>query len=83
MINELEMIPVPFYSLFGISVMKFNDASDKTTMWERTGGQNLLRNRQNGHYYGRLTIAGKQKWWVFKEIYFRQAKADWQAKPND
>jgi integrase len=36
----------------------------KKTMWERTSVQNLLRNRQSGHYYGRFTIAGKQKWYA-------------------
>jgi integrase len=34
----------------------------KKSAWERTSVQNLLRNRQSGHYYGRFTIAGKQKW---------------------
>ena len=36
----------------------------KKPMWERTSVQNLLRNRQSGHYYGRFTIAGKQKWYA-------------------
>jgi len=35
----------------------------KKSAWERTSVQNLLRNRQSGHYYGRFTIAGKQKWY--------------------
>lgn len=34
----------------------------KKSARERTSVQNLLRNRQSGHYYGRFTIAGKQKW---------------------
>lgn len=36
----------------------------KKTTWERTSVQNLLRNRQSGHYYGRFTISRKQKWYV-------------------
>ena len=36
----------------------------KKSAWERTSVQNLLRNRQSGHYYGRFTISGKQKWYA-------------------
>jgi len=43
--------------------MKMGQPQKKTT-WQRTSVQNLLRNRQSGHYYGRFTIAGKQKWYV-------------------
>jgi integrase len=32
------------------------------TTWERTSVQCLLRNAESGRYYGRWTIAGKQKW---------------------
>jgi len=39
-------------------------APQKKTTWERTSVQNLLRNRQSGHYYGRFTIARKQKWYA-------------------
>lgn len=34
----------------------------KKGIWERTGTQCLLRNRQSGLYYGRFTLHGKQKW---------------------
>jgi integrase len=43
--------------------MKTGRQAKKTT-WERTSVQNLLRNRQSAHYYGRFTIAGKQKWYA-------------------
>ena len=43
--------------------MKTKTPQSKTT-WERTSVQNLLRNRQSGHYYGRFTITGKQKWYA-------------------
>jgi integrase len=44
--------------------MKMSTPLKKKPMWERTSVQNLLRNRQSGHYYGRFTIAGKQKWYA-------------------
>lgn len=43
-------------------------------MWERTSVQNLLRNRQSGHYYGRFTIAGKQKWYALDSDVLSVAK---------
>src|SRR5476651_1716114 len=43
--------------------MKMKAPRQKTT-WQRINVQNLLRNRQSGHYYGRYTIAGKQKWYA-------------------
>ncbi len=43
--------------------MKTSNPQQKTT-WQRTSVQNLLRNRQSGHYYGRFTITGKQKWYA-------------------
>src|ERR1700690_3859218 len=30
--------------------------------WETTREPNLLRNTASGRYYGRFTLAGKQKW---------------------
>ena len=41
-----------------------NTLLQEKPIWERTSVQNLLRNRQSGHYYGRFTIAGKQKWYA-------------------
>src|SRR5476651_2598909 len=43
--------------------MKMKAPRQKTT-WQRINVQNLLRNRQSGHYYGRFTISGKQKWYA-------------------
>ena len=37
-------------------------APEQKTVWERTSVQCLLRNRQSGNYYARLTLFGKQKW---------------------
>lgn len=47
---------------------------EKTTAWERTAVQNLLRNRKSGRYYGRWTISGKQKWVALDTDVFTVAK---------
>ena len=46
----------------------------KTTVWERTSVQSLLRNRKSGRYYGRWKIAGKQKWVALDTDVFSVAK---------
>lgn len=46
----------------------------KTTVWERTSVQSLLRNRKSGRYYGRWKIAGKQKWVKLDTDVFSVAK---------
>ena len=53
--------------------MKTSDPQQKTT-WQRTSVQNLLRNRQKGHYYGRFTISGKQKWYALNTDVLSVAK---------
>ena len=53
--------------------MKTKTPQSKTT-WERTSVQNLLRNRQSGHYYGRFTISGKQKWYALETDVLSVAK---------
>jgi len=53
--------------------MKTSDPQKKTT-WQRTSVQNLLRNRQSGHYYGRFTISGKQKWYALETDVLSVAK---------
>ena len=35
---------------------------DAPQTWETTREPNLLRNTGSGRYYGRFTLAGKQKW---------------------
>jgi len=37
-------------------------SSVKETRWLPTSIPNLLKNRQSGNYYGRVKVAGKQKW---------------------
>jgi len=49
-------------------------APQQKTTWQRTSVQNLLRNRQSGHYYGRFTITGKQKWYALKTDVLSVAK---------
>ncbi|HWA11228.1 MAG TPA: site-specific integrase [Opitutaceae bacterium] len=49
-------------------------ASQQKTTWQRTSVQNLLRNRQSGHYYGRFTISGKQKWYALETDVLSVAK---------
>jgi integrase len=46
----------------------------KTTGWERTAVQCLLRNRKSGRYYGRWVISGKQKWVSLDTDVFSVAK---------
>jgi hypothetical protein len=46
----------------------------KTTGWERTAVQSLLRNRKSGRYYGRWVISGKQKWVSLDTDVFSVAK---------
>lgn len=46
----------------------------KTTTWERTSVQNLLRNRSSGKYFGRWTVAGKQIWRKLDTDVFTVAK---------
>ena len=46
----------------------------KTTGWERTSVQCLLRNRKSGRYYGRWVISGKQKWVSLDTDLFSVAK---------
>jgi hypothetical protein len=38
------------------------ELSKSETVWETTNVTNLLRNRQNGTYYARVKVNGKQKW---------------------
>lgn len=46
----------------------------KESMWERTGTQCLLRNKQSGLYYGRFTLHGKQKWYALETDVYSVAK---------
>ena len=46
----------------------------KTTTWERTPVQNLLRNGESGRYFGRWTVAGKQIWRTLNTDVFSVAK---------
>ena len=46
----------------------------KTTTWERTPVQNLLRNGESGRYFGRWTVAGKQIWRTLDTDVFSVAK---------
>ncbi len=39
-----------------------SDKSKETGRWERTGTQNLLRERQTGRFYGRWKVGRKQIW---------------------
>lgn len=46
----------------------------KTTSWERTPVQGLLRHAKSGNYYGRWKLGGKQKWVSLKTDVFSVAK---------
>lgn len=59
--------------LFYSGPVKTGVPQQKTT-WQRTSVQNLLRNRQSGHYYGRFTISGKQKWFALETDVLSVAK---------
>jgi len=48
--------------------------SNKTTIWETTAVQSLLRNRSSGKYYGRWKVSGKQKWVNLRTDVFTVAK---------
>ena len=51
--------------------------------WERTNVTNLLHNGQNGTYYARVKVNGKQKWKSLKTSLFSVARlrlADFEAQ---
>jgi hypothetical protein len=48
--------------------------SKKTTVWQRTSVQNLLRHGRSGRYFGRWTVAGKQIWRKLDTNVFTVAK---------
>src|SRR5471030_2174225 len=48
--------------------------SVKETRWLPTSIPNLLKNRQSGNYYGRVKVAGKQKWRALETTVLAVAK---------
>jgi integrase len=48
--------------------------STNEKIWATTREPNLLRNQKSGQYYGRFTIAGKQKWFALETDLFTVAK---------